>query len=140
VRSLVAVCALAIAVAGCGASAKDSTKDFKGDERAVATAIEAIEKAARKDDPGKVCRELLSKSLLAALEKKGTNCMTGVKEGFDDADSLDVAVDDVKISGETATAKVTSGRAGADQKTDTLNLVRDGAVWKISSLGAPAPG
>ena len=140
-RALLAICVLAVAVAGCGGGGSgDSAKDFDGAERGVADAIEKIEAAARDRDPDKVCKELLSDSLLAALEKKGTNCETGVEEGFDDADSLDLKVDDVTIRGDTATAKVTSGRANSKQKTDTLTLQRDGAVWKITSLGAPASG
>jgi len=139
VRPVLALCVLAVAVAGCGgASAGNSAKDFDGQERAVAKTIEDLEKAAADDDAAKVCKELLSDSLLAALEKKGTNCTTGVNEGFDDADSVDLEVDDVTISGQTATAKVGSGRAGTAKKTDVLKLERDGAAWKISSLGASA--
>jgi len=138
VRSVAALCVLAVAVGGCGAASRDSTEDFKGQERAVAAAIEEIETAARKDDADKVCKQLLSDSLLTALEKKGTTCTTGVQEGFDDADSLDLEVDDVTISGDTASAEVTSGRSGSDRKQDTLNLVRDGEDWKIASLGPPS--
>jgi len=139
VRTVVAICVIAVALGGCGgASSSDSAKDFKGEERSVARAIEAIETAARDDDAAKVCKQLLSDSLLAALEKKGTNCTTGVNEGFDDADSVDLEVDDVTISGQTATAKVVSGRAGTAKKTDVLKLERDGATWKVSSLGTSA--
>ena len=135
-RTLLALCVLAVAVGGCGgAASQDSAKDFDGQERAVAKAIEGIETAARKDDADKVCKQLLSKSLLAALAKKGTNCKTGVKEGFDDADSVDLKVDDVTITGATATAKVISGGSGSDKKTDVLKLDREGTAWKISSLG-----
>jgi len=136
VRTVFALSAVVLAVAagGCAAGSDDSAEDFKGSERAVAAVIEGIEAAARKDDSGRVCEQLLSDSLLEALEKQGTNCKTAVKEGFDDADSLDLAVDDVKISGDTATARVTSGRAGSDQKTDAVSFVRDGAAWKVSSL------
>jgi len=136
VRTAAILCAVAVAVVGCGGTtSQDSAKDFKGDEQAVAATIESLETAAGKKDAAKVCEQLLSKSLLAALEKKGTTCTTGVKEGFDDADSVDLKVEDVTISGQTATAKVTSGRTGSDQKSDTLNLVREATAWKISSLG-----
>jgi len=141
VRPVVALCVLAVAVAvvGCGgASAGDSAKDFNGPERAVAKTIEDLEKAAVDDDAAKVCKQLLSDSLLAALRKKGTNCTTGVKEAFDDADSVELEVDDVTIAGggQTAKARVVSGRPGADKKTDVLNLERDGSAWKISALGS----
>jgi len=139
VRPVVALCVLVVAVGGCGgASAGDSAKDFKGQEQDVAKTIEDLEKAAVDDDAAKVCKQLLSDSLLAALRKKGTNCTTGVKEAFDDADSVELEVDDVTIAGggQTATARVVSGRPGADKKTDVIKLERDGSAWKISALGS----
>lgn len=133
-RATTLICLLAVVLAGCGAVNQDSSKDFKGEERAAAAAVEGLEKAARDEDAAKVCKQLLTRSLLDALAKKGTNCVTGVKEAFKDADSFDIKVDDVKISGATATVKVTSGLPGSTQKTDSLLLERDGRAWKISAL------
>lgn len=134
-RAVAAICLLALAVTGCGTAASDSAKDFKGDEQKVAATVEGLEKAARDDEPGKVCTTLLSGALLATLKKQGTECVTAVKDAFDDADTFDLAVDDVNINGDKATAKVTSGR-GSSEKSDTLDLVLDGTNWKIVSLQA----
>ncbi len=134
-RSLAALCLLALALAGCGAAPRDSAEDFKGDERDVANVVERLEKAARDDDPGLVCKTLLSAKLVAALRKQGTNCNTAVKEAFRDADSLDLTVDDVTIRATTATAKVKYTSLSKD-KTATLTLEREGAAWRISSLGS----
>jgi hypothetical protein len=136
-RPLAALCLLALALAGCGTAPRDSAQDFKGDEQAVAKVVERLEKAARDDDPGFVCKQLLSTKLLAALSKQGTNCNTGVKEAFKDADSLDLTVDGVAIRGATASAKV-KYRSLSKDKTATLLLDRQGSAWKISSLGGPA--
>ena len=136
-RSLAALCLLALALAGCGSAPRDSAKDFKGDERDVADVVERLEKAARDDDPGIVCKALLSSKLLTALRAQGTNCNTGVKEAFKDADSLDLTVDDVSVSGSTATAKV-KYRSLSDDRTATLSLQREGSAWKIASLGGSA--
>lgn len=135
IRVLPALCLAALALAGCGAAPRDSAKDFKGDEQTVAQVVERLEKAARDDDPTFVCKRLLSPKLLAALRKQGTNCRTGVKEAFKDADSLDLTVDKVAIQGTSATAKV-KYRSLSDDKTATLLLDRDGSAWKISSLGS----
>jgi hypothetical protein len=119
---------------GCGSAApRDSAKEFKGDERAVATAIEGMEEAARDNDPERLCTKLLSARLLATLKEQGTNCTTAVRDAFKDASSKDLTVDDVTISGTTATAKVVSG-SGSKEKTDTLELEKAGAAWRISSL------
>jgi hypothetical protein len=127
-RTAALICLLALALAGCGSASSDSTKEFKGEEQKVAAAVEQIEKAARDDKPATVCDRLFTDARLAALKAQGTNCKTGVKEAFKDADSFDIAVDDVTISGNAATAKVTAG-TGSSKKTETLELKRDGAAW-----------
>jgi hypothetical protein len=134
VRAIALLFLLTLAVAGCGGAApRDSAKEFSGEKAKVADPVEALETAARDRKPAVVCSELLSDRLLAQLKQQGTNCKTAVKEAFDDADSLDLTVDEITISGDKATAKVTSG-TGSDKKTDTLDLARDGAVWKIDLL------
>jgi hypothetical protein len=132
---VVALCLLAAVATGCGGTPRDSAKSFKGEDQKVASVVEQLEKAARADKPATVCTTLLSDTLLATLKKQGTTCTTGVKEAFADADSFDLTVDDVAISGATATAKVISG-TGSKKKTDTLELQRAGTTWKIASLRA----
>jgi hypothetical protein len=131
----VVLCVLALVLSACGATPRDSAKDFSGAKRSVAAAVEDVESAARKDDPGAFCTTLLTDGVLAALKKQGTNCVTAAKQAFKDADSLDLTVDDVSISGSTATAKVTSG-SGSKKKTDTLELEKAGSTWKIAALRA----
>jgi hypothetical protein len=134
-RPAAVLCLLALAVAGCGAAPRDSAQDFKGDERAVAAVVERLESAARDNEPAVVCSRLLSTRLLTALRQQGTNCATGVREGFRDADSVDLTVDDVEIRGTRATAKV-EYRSRSQDRTATLQLDREGNAWKLSSLGA----
>lgn len=126
---------LALAVTGCGGAARDSAKEFKGEQAKVAAVIEQIEKAAREDKPDVVCDRLLTEARLALVEKLGTNCKTGVKDAFKDADSFDITVDKITINGDEATVKVTSGR-GSNKKSDTLELKRAGADWKVDSLAS----
>jgi hypothetical protein len=134
VRALVALCLLGLVVAGCGAPSRDSSEDFDGDERVVATAIEDLETTARQDDPGKLCAKLLTDRLLAALRQQGTNCNRAVQEAFQDADSFDLDVEDVTMRGAgKATVEVKSGE-GSKRKSDSLELERDGSVWKIDAL------
>ena len=133
-RSALVLCVLALVLAACGSSApRDSAAEFEGRERAVAAAVEAMETAARDDDAKAMCTKLLSERLLSALEQQGTNCTTAVREAFKDASSKELTVEDVTISGDSATAKVTSG-SGSREKSDTLELERAGSSWKISSL------
>jgi len=135
VRTFVALFLLALAVSGCGATAQDSAKEFKGEEKQVAATVERLETDARADKAGSVCTVLLSDALLATLKKQGTTCTTAVKDAIDDADSFDLTVDDVTIAGDKATVKVISGK-GSEKKADTLELARDGSDWKIAALRA----
>ncbi len=123
----------AFVLASCGAAPRDSAEDFSGAEGEVAAAVEGLEDAARANDPQRVCTKLLSDALLTALKEQGTNCTTAVKEAFRDASSKDLTVEEVTISGAKATAKVTSG-SGSKAKSDTLELEKVGANWRIGSL------
>jgi hypothetical protein len=134
-RPALLLCVLSLALAGCGAASRDSAKDFKGAERGVAAAVEDLESAARKNDGEKVCTRLLSARLLASLKERGTDCADALDDAFRDADALDLSVEDVTIRGATASAKVTSG-TGSKKRTDTLELEKVGAAWRISSLSA----
>jgi hypothetical protein len=131
-RPAAALCLLVLAVAGCGTTPRNSAQDFKGEQRAVAAVVERLETAARDDKPEVVCTQLLSSKLLEALRKQGTDCRTGVKDSFRDADSLDLTVDNVVIRGTHATVKV-SYRRGSKDKAATLELDREGGAWKISA-------
>lgn len=132
-RPAIALCLMALALAGCGDVPKDSAKEFKGDQRNVANTVEDLEAAARKNDSDEVCTKLLAKSLLDTLEKQGKNCTTAVADAFRDADAFDLTVDGVTIDASKASAKVTSG-TGSNKKNDTLELVKVGAGWRIASL------
>jgi len=129
------LCFLAFLLAGCGAEPRDSAKEFTGDERAVAAAVENLESAARDNDSDAACTKLFAQRLLTELKQSATFCAGAVKAAFKDADALELTVDDVTISGTTARAKVTSG-AGGSKRTDMLGLEKVGAAWRISSLQA----
>jgi hypothetical protein len=134
-RSALLLCVLALTLASCTATPRDSAKDFKGDEQAVAQAVEDLETAADKNDSDAACTKLFAPQLLASLKQNDKTCKTAVKDAFDDADSTDLSVEDVTITGTKATAKVTSG-TGNKKRTDTLELEKSGAAWRISSLQA----
>ena len=129
------LCVLALALTACGAAPRDSAEEFTGAERAVAAAVEDLESAARDNDSEAVCTKLLAERLLATFKERGTTCATAVEDAFQDADSKDLTVEDVTISGATARATVTSG-TGGKTKMNTLALEKVGATWRISSLQA----
>lgn len=100
----------------------------------MAVAVEDLQDAARDGDSRKICDDLLAGRLLASLRQAGTSCRQGVEKALDDADTFELDVKDVRVSGTRADARVTAG--ADDDETDTLSLVREQGNWKIASLGA----
>ena len=134
-RLALALCLLALILAACGAAPRDSAEEFKGEQAAVASAVEDLETAARDNDSGETCTKLFASGLLATIKAKGKTCDTAVEDAFKDADSVELTVEQVSINGTKATAKVTSG-TGSNETTETLSLEKVGAAWRISALSA----
>jgi hypothetical protein len=134
VRPLAALLALvaALTFASC-ASSSDSSSDFEGDQREAASAVEDLQSAAHDDDASEICRTLLAKSLLDEIKGRGLECTTVVKKALDAADTTELDVKSVQVSGTTATARVESG-SGDNATTRTVRLTREGRNWKIASL------
>jgi len=141
-RLLPVLVTVALTLSACGQTSKDSSGDFKGDEKAVAETVEDLQSAASKADGGKICDELLAADLVAKIkttaqktDPKGT-CADGLKDALRDADSFELQVKKVAINGTTAIATVESDDTGDKKSTDSLTLTKAGAGWKISSLGS----
>jgi hypothetical protein len=133
--SVLAVAAVTTLLAGCGASqsSSDTSGDFKGEQRRVAGAVEDLQSAAADSDEGKICRDLLARSLAERLAARGGGCPKVVDAAIKDADTFDVAVQTVTISGERATARVKS-ETGTKDRTATLQLVRERGGWRLAGL------
>jgi hypothetical protein len=135
VRSLTALLALilaALTLAACGAAGTDSSNDFEGDEREVASVVEDLQSAAADDDASKICRSLLATSLLEQMGGDAA-CQRTVAKAIDAADTDELEVQSVQVSGTNATARVKSGK-GDSASTHTVRLAREGSNWKIATL------
>ncbi|QEC46570.1 nuclear transport factor 2 family protein [Baekduia soli] len=131
--------ASAAALSACGQTTKDSAKDFQGDQKAVAQTVEDLQKAGAKRDSGRICSRILAPALVDTISKvTRSSCESGLKTALDDADTFELQVEKVTVSGSTASALVTSS-GGGQERTDTLTLQKVGSAWKISSLGRRAP-
>ena len=132
--ALAALATLLIA-AGCAplssSSSKNTTK-FQGAQKDVAQAVDDLEAAANDGDGAKICNDLISSAFRQKLAAHGA-CASVVKEAIKDADSVGMKVDQVRISGDTATARVTY-ETGKKDRTGTIPLVREGGGWRIDTL------
>jgi hypothetical protein len=123
-------------LSACGQSSKDSAKDFRGEQKAVAQAVEDLQKAGSKRDAGKICSDLLAPALVTRIRQASSGtCDDVLKDALADADAFELQVQKVTIDGTKATAVVKSEASDQD-RTDTLELQKVGTAWKIASLGA----
>jgi hypothetical protein len=123
---------LILALAGCGAQADPSSVErFRGEERAVAQKIEDLQEAGESREPEDICTQILARSLVQQLEAAGVRCTDEMDKAIDDADDFDLEVQDVTISGSTATARV---RQGDDGPTVTMEFTRENDQWRATSL------
>jgi len=124
---------LAALVAGCGASTSSSA-DFEGEEKAVADQVEKIQSAGEARDAKQLCDEVLATALRDAIAAAGSSCEVELDKAIRDADDFALEVEDVTISGDTATATVRTG-TGSDEQTRDFEFERDGTGWRATSLG-----
>lgn len=120
---------LALAVSACGATG-GSEAELVGEERRVADAVEDLGEAGTERETRRICRQILAPPLAARL---GSGCEARIEDALDAADSFSLEVEDVRIAGTRAFARVQSGPQEADDRR--VELVRVGAAWRISSLG-----
>jgi hypothetical protein len=127
-HTLIALLLATGTLAGCTtANQNTSAGDFKGAERDVAQTIDDL-KSSR--DPEEVCSRLFTDAFAKSLEADGHDCVDEVQATIRDTANTDMDVDDVTVTGDRATAKVSQGDA-----TATFELERSGESWQISSLG-----
>ena len=122
-----------LALAGCGAQAEQtsSVENFQGEERAVAQKVEDLQEAGESRNAEDICSEILARSLVTQLEAAGVECADEMEKAIDDADDYELDVQDVTISGSTATVEV---RRGEDGPTETMEFAKEGDQWRATSL------
>ncbi|PTL59453.1 hypothetical protein C7Y72_07210 [Paraconexibacter algicola] len=134
-RPLLAVLVAATALAGCSGSEESSSPDFKGEQKLVANVVEDLQDAGREQDADQVC-QLLSEQLITTIRATAggkATCAEAIDDAIQDADSFDLSVKSVTVTGTTAKAVVESEDRDKNVR-DTIQFVKDGQRWKISAL------
>lgn len=136
-RRLLTVPAALVAVvlaAGCTAApSNDAAEDFSGPEQDVAEVIDELSAAAVDRDAQQICDTLFAAELADALGPEGADCEDAVEDQLADVTDAAIDVEDVTVTGDTATARVLTP-FGEDDVEQTLRLVREGQTWRISGL------
>ncbi|MEA2269459.1 MAG: hypothetical protein QOC64_2069 [Solirubrobacteraceae bacterium] len=130
-----AAIAVAGLLAGCGGTTagNDSGEEFQGQQRLVANTVEDLQTAASEADEDKICRDILARALTDRLAARGRGCPPVVDEAVRDADTFDLTVESVRITGERATARVRAETGDKDRRY-SLQLVRERGAWRIAEL------
>jgi hypothetical protein len=124
---------IALALAGCTQQQSSDTGDFSGEEAKVAGLVGDLSDAAAKGDDNAVCSDILSATLQEEVAGD-ESCISEVGKAFDDADATVIDVDDVTVTGEKATAEVSSKQLDG-RVTRTFSFVKEDGDWRISSFG-----
>ena len=121
----------ALALTACGGTT-DSAGEFEGAEQDVARVIEDLEEAGQEDEPRRICQALLAQAVVESIEGAGGDCAEAVDKALDQTDTFSLTVEDVRVSGSTARARVETGVD--EEQVETIELVREGDSWRISKL------
>jgi hypothetical protein len=133
-RAALLCLAAATALAGCGTTS--SATDFEGEEAEVAKVVEEFQSAGERKNPGKVCDDLLSRTLVQQITAAGSTCETEMDKTIDDVDDFALEVTDVTVTGNTARATV-RGRAREEaQQTAIFEFAKEAGQWRATSLAA----
>jgi hypothetical protein len=134
VRHAWALAALALALAGCGATGPT-------DEEQVRTTLTAFIRATASKDYQALCDRLLAPSLLASVKKIGLPCEIALQQSLGDVRQPRLIVGAVTVTGKTAVAEIRTSAEGQAPSKDTVELERTDAGWRIASLATPSePG
>jgi hypothetical protein len=133
------VLTLALAALGCGLTRKAPKSKFAGVQADVAAAVATLASAAKNGDEGKICTQVMSRSL---VRRSGgpVQCKKRISDSLDDSDptQLGMSVNAVALGPgkppTTATATVKSG-TGKDAVTGKMALVKQGGTWRVDSFG-----
>ncbi len=133
-RALALLCAPLLAL-GMSACAKTvSTSGLKGESKKAAETIKALQTDVTAGDETKVCKNDLASAVVTRLGAAKGGCQQAVKGQLTEIDSFEITVDSVKVTGDTAVAKVASKFSGKNRPS-TVSLVKESGKWKISALG-----
>ena len=129
---LLAVPLAALAVAGCGETASESSAEkFKGEQKAVAQVVEDLQDAGEKKDAERICDDILSPRLVAEVKAGGASCAAEMKRSLNDADQFELDVQSVTVEGPNAEARV----RGEGSETATLRFAKERGGWRATDLG-----
>ena len=125
-----ALCALAIALAGCGGGDDDEAAGGLAQE--AGDVVKQLERSIAKGDYDYICSNLLSAEV--RRQAGGGECPAMLERTSAGLKRPRIQVQKISIEGATAEVQVVTVAEGQDRVEDTIRLVREAGGYRISSL------
>jgi hypothetical protein len=119
--------AVAIPLAGCGASAQDQ----------VQSKVNQFLGAIAAHNYRTLCSQVLAPSLLARLAGGGIKCEQAMRISLADVHDPILSIGRITVNGSSAQAITLSGAKGQKGAFESIDLVDTGSGWRITSLTTP---
>jgi hypothetical protein len=132
-RTAFAAALLALVLSACGAAPEKQESKFTGDKAQIAKLVDDLATAGRSGDAKKICTDILAQQLVNELKSAGGDCVSEMDRAITDASDYDLQVDDVKVTGTTATATV---RQNKGKQKATFAFIKEKGGWRASALGS----
>ena len=126
-----ALCALVVALAGCGGG-DDDGGDAGGLAREASAVIEQLERSIAAGEFERICSELLSAEV--RRQAGGGECPAMLERTSAGVKRPRIEVKEIRIEGATAAVDVVTLAEGQARAEDTIRLVREAGGYRISSL------
>jgi hypothetical protein len=120
------IVATAATVTGCG-SERDQ----------VQAKVEQFATAVVRHDYKTLCSQVLARDLIVRLASGGVSCEQAMKIGLGRVQQPTLAIGKITVSGARASVLTLSGARGQRTTLASIQLVKTGPGWRISSLGSP---
>jgi hypothetical protein len=133
VRRILIAGTAALALAGCGGG-----DEAPSPEAQVRATLRTFASSVEQRDYQTLCDKVFAPKLLEGLQSIGLPCEIAMRTSFETVKDPKLTVGDVTVSGSTATAEVKTSAEGQPPSTDTLQLEKVAAGWRVSALGSDA--
>jgi hypothetical protein len=135
-----AALAVTLGLVACGGGdSKPKTPTPAQDQAAVRGVLVRLERGTETRDYRGLCSSVLAAELVRKVASAGLPCDVALKVGLGSVKQPRLQVDRVKVTGNRALAEVHSAAEGQQASNDVVQLVREHAGWRVTSLAGPQP-